>query len=179
LITIEESVLTIDEAELASFPHGIIRLDASGKILYYNDAAALLSGIPAKKNRWLNFSEDVAPCTAVKNFQGRFNEFVATSGSRIEQFAFLFRYIRGDKQVRITFVRRAGDEQRIFIVVNATTVAPQSSSSERTTTTTTTAVTTLEVCCRAESGSATKPSVLASPRSTSGIVVAEIKLAAA
>ncbi len=66
-----------------------------------------------------NFFRDVAPCTAVKDFQGRFNEFVQTTGNRIESFDFLMKFVWGDRLVTITMVKRAVPAESIFLVVNA------------------------------------------------------------
>ncbi len=63
-----------------------------------------------------NFFRDVAPCTAVKAHQGRFNEFAAAAQVRSETFGFSYPFGFGNKQVTITMVRRTAAEDFIFIV---------------------------------------------------------------
>lgn len=118
MATIEEQILALSEADLETFPLGIIRLDRSGTILHYNRAEAELAR-QTTPTVGLNFFRDVAPCTAVKDFQGRFDDFVATPGSRIEQFSFLFRFAWGNRRVNISLVRRSGSPESFYIVVNA------------------------------------------------------------
>lgn len=55
-----------------------------------------------------NFFTEVAPCTAVKEFQGRFNEFLAGS-ERTLRFNFTFSFKHGPVEVEIFFLRRAED----------------------------------------------------------------------
>jgi hypothetical protein len=75
----------------------------------------------------LNFFREVAPCTAVKRFQGTFNEAMKTRGSRIERFKFEFPFAWGVKQVTIGMVRRVrrtgfDTDESIFIVIYSTPV---------------------------------------------------------
>jgi photoactive yellow protein len=119
-----EQIPTMSEAELAALPLGVIRLDRAGTILSYNDAEAK----PARRSAravGLNFFRDVAPCTAVKEFQGRFNNFITQSANRSEPFSFLFRFgWGGEREVTITMVKRNSPEERIYIVVSATDMGP-------------------------------------------------------
>ena len=112
-------VLTMSEKELNSLPFGIIRINALGDILYYNNAQAVLAHREKLTTIGLNFFRDVAPCTDVKNFHGRFNDFVQLPQSKIEPFSFFFRFAWESKPVKvnITFVRRAGVTNEFYIVV--------------------------------------------------------------
>ena len=112
-----EQIPTLSEAELDGLPQGIIRLDKSGKILYYSHAQAELAHRTIATTVGLNFFTEVAPCTAVRDFQGRFNAFVAAPNAKIEPFAFEFRFPWGIKKVFITMVKRSGTESRIYVVV--------------------------------------------------------------
>jgi photoactive yellow protein len=60
-----ERILNLSEAELDALPLGIIRLDQSGKILYYNASQAELGHLTSKGSIGRNFFTEVAPCTAV------------------------------------------------------------------------------------------------------------------
>jgi photoactive yellow protein len=120
--TVEEQILHLSEAQLDVFPIGVLRLDRTGKILSYNQAQAQFAHRSAATTVGLNFFRDVAPCAAVKSFQGRFNEFFM-KGSKVDRFSFNFRFATGDKQVTIGMVRRDGTEASAYIVVYATPIA--------------------------------------------------------
>jgi len=72
-----ESVDRMSESELDTLPFGAIRLDRDGKVLSYNAAEAKLTGRDPKRVIGRNFFTDVAPCTNVQAFAGRFREGVA------------------------------------------------------------------------------------------------------
>ncbi len=110
----ERDIVGLSEVELNALPFGIIRLDKTGKILYYNQAQADLAHRTIATTVGLNFFSDVAPCASVKSFQGRFNEFLTAPGSRIVPFEFLFRFDWGTRKVSITMVKRAEDDT-VFI----------------------------------------------------------------
>lgn len=63
--------------ELDRLPFGIIQLDDTGRILHYNDYESRLAGVPRDSAVGKNFFTEVAPCTDVKDFAGRFREGVA------------------------------------------------------------------------------------------------------
>lgn len=117
---VDDLLLELTEAQLDDMPQGIIRLDADGTILYYNRAQAdTLARLAQRTTSAIgsNFFRDVAPCTAVQGFQGRFNDFVAAPGTRIKPFRFLFRLSWGSRWATITMVRRAHTQDGVYIVV--------------------------------------------------------------
>jgi photoactive yellow protein len=60
------------EQELDGLPFGAIQLDAKGKILKYTDYESKLAGIAKVQAIGKQFFTEVAPCTNVKGFHGRF-----------------------------------------------------------------------------------------------------------
>src|SRR4051794_36005701 len=72
-----ESVEKMQENDLDTLPFGAIRLDTNGKVLSYNAAEAKLTGRDPKRVIGRNFFTQVAPCTNVQAFAGRFREGVA------------------------------------------------------------------------------------------------------
>jgi len=68
---------SVSEAELDSLPYGVIQLDATGKVLRYNAFEAGLSGLNKQKVVGKNFFKQIAPCTDLQQFHGRFREGVA------------------------------------------------------------------------------------------------------
>jgi photoactive yellow protein len=114
----DQELLDMSASEVNALPQGIVRLDATGKILYYSQTQATFTGRTVADTIGKNFFTDVAPCTAVKNFQGRFLDFVARPGALIESFVFLFRFATSAERVNITFLRQADLADSVCIVVN-------------------------------------------------------------
>ena len=118
MMTIDQQVNGMSESELDALPLGIIRLDRDAKILYYSASQAEFARRDAAATIGSNFFRDVAPCAAVKAFQGRFNDFVAApGGSLIEPFEFEFRFTWGLRRVTITLIRSTHGDESFFIVV--------------------------------------------------------------
>lgn len=76
-------------AELDALPYGMIQLDARGTVLRYSRAESRLSGRAAAACVGRNFFHDIAPCTRVAEFLGRFEAGVAAR-QLDEVFAFRF-----------------------------------------------------------------------------------------
>jgi photoactive yellow protein len=122
--TIGAQLNGMSKVELDNLPVGVIELDRSGKILYCNKSQAELAGRKAATTVGLNFFYDVAPCTAVKAFQGRFNEFVENHDEKlIDPFDFVFDFPWGFRQVAITMVRGTQGSESFYVVVAVTPVA--------------------------------------------------------
>ncbi len=68
---------SISEAELDSKPYGVIQLDGEGRVLRYNAFESQLSGLNQQKVIGKNFFTQIAPCTGVQEFYGRFKEGMA------------------------------------------------------------------------------------------------------
>ncbi len=112
----------LSETELGALPFGVIELDAAGTVLHYNAAEAALSGQESSRVTGTNFFLDVAPCTAVKEFQGRFRSFMELE-SASESFDFTFSFPTHTAQVRIVFVR-SGRGTAFVLVRSKTSRAP-------------------------------------------------------
>lgn len=86
-------------AELDALPYGMIQLDPEGTVLRYSAAEARLSGLSAGETVGRNFFRDVAPCTQVAEFFGRFQDGVrARQLDAVFNFRFAF---RPPKDVRV------------------------------------------------------------------------------
>ena len=113
---IDDSIFTMNRSELDAYPDGVITLDRAGTIVRYNRAEAVLARRNQDDTIGLNFFTDVAPCTAVQDFQGRFDAFASQRDSRIERFDFIFKFAWGYQDVGITLIRKAGfDEINVLI----------------------------------------------------------------
>ncbi len=100
--------------QIDELPLGLIELDGDATVLVYNRAEADLAHLKAESVIGRNFFTEIAPCTAVKEFQGRFNVFRA-SNEKMRRFNFTFHFAHGETEVEIVMVRR--DNNRIVFVV--------------------------------------------------------------
>ena len=99
-------VTDLDEEGLDQQPFGIIRLDREGNILSYN----LYEEKQARRKRedvvGRNFFTEVAPCTKVKSFYGRFREGVASRELEATfGFVFCLRHVTRNVDVSLFYKR--------------------------------------------------------------------------
>ena len=94
-------VKDLSEAELEQLPFGAIELDTAGIILRYNGFEAKLSGIARSRALGKHFFTELAPCTNVKEFYGRFQEGVARKRMQ-EKFRYHFSFKKNPVNVTIT-----------------------------------------------------------------------------
>lgn len=91
----------IAEDEFDRLPFGAIELDTQGKILKYNAFESRISGVKRANAVGKNFFAEVAPCTVVKQFYGRFKEGVK-KGDLHEKFRFHFAFVKNPVDVNVT-----------------------------------------------------------------------------
>jgi photoactive yellow protein len=103
--------------DLDALPFGVIVVDRSGTILEYNAYERELASMGERKMIGLNFFHDVAPCTAIAEFEGRFETFLDSAETSIEPFEFVFPFPRGAQRVRVIFVRSSNTSDRATICV--------------------------------------------------------------
>ena len=96
-----ESISRMNESQLDELPFGAIRLDKEGKILSYNATEAKLTGRDPKRVIGRNFFTDVAPCTNVQSFAGRFREGVAKGDMHVI-FPYRFDFQMAPRDVTVT-----------------------------------------------------------------------------
>ncbi|MGD0475415.1 MAG: PAS domain-containing protein [Candidatus Velthaea sp.] len=118
-----DKVQLLRNADLDSAPLGVIVVDRNGKILEYNAYERSLAHMGDRDVTGRNFFTDVAPCTAIRDFQGRFGEFLNSEETSIEPFEFIFAFPHGPERVSVVFVRLADDRERATICVIRTEVA--------------------------------------------------------
>jgi photoactive yellow protein len=119
MVRVEDALFTLTNDELDGYPVGVITLDRAGVILHYNRAEAAFSGFSAGEVVGRRFFGDVAPCTAVREFEGRFLQFSAGSETACERFRFAFRFAWGLYNVEITMMRKAGRSDIHLLVETA------------------------------------------------------------
>ena len=106
----DDRIFDMDRKELDAYPDGVITVDRKGIIKRYNKTEATLARREGAETLGLNFFTDVAPCTAVQDFKGRFDTFALGQGSGVERFDFTFRFAWGRQDVGITMIRRSGSD---------------------------------------------------------------------
>jgi photoactive yellow protein len=113
-------------ADLDALPFGVILVDRAGTILEYNTYERSMAALGERNVIGRNFFTDVAPCTAIREFQGRFGEFLSSADTSIEPFEFVFAFARGPVRVSVVFVRLANDQESATICVLRSEVAEPS-----------------------------------------------------
>jgi photoactive yellow protein len=82
---------TLSREELDELPVGVIQLDRDGTVLQYNETESSLARFSRGDVVGRNFFAEIAPCTAVRDFQGRFDEGVRR-GELDTTFGYRFRF---------------------------------------------------------------------------------------
>ena len=112
-----EKAKTLTGGDLDALPFGVIVVDRSGTILEYNAYERRLANMGDTVMIGRNFFRDVAPCTAIVDFEGRFEAFLDSADTSIEPFQFVFPFPSGPQRVSVIFVRSASDDGRATICV--------------------------------------------------------------
>ena len=102
--------------ELDALPFGAIQLSGDGTIIAYNRSESSLSGLAPEEVLGKNFFRDVAPCTSVKEFVGRFEALRAKGENGRSKMRFVFKFARGAKLVEIVMVYRAATDTATLLV---------------------------------------------------------------
>lgn len=97
----------LSESELDALPFGVIVLSEDGTVLAYNRAEGELAGRKPEEVVGRHFFTDVAPCTAVQDFQGAFQAFCEGEDAS-KTFRFTFRFPSGSVRVQILFLHKEG-----------------------------------------------------------------------
>lgn len=110
-----ESITRMDEQQLDALPFGAIRLDANGTVLSYNHAESQLTGRDPKRVIGKNFFTEVAPCTNVQVFAGRFREGMAKKQLHAI-FPYRFDFKMAPRDVTVTlFYSQQTDSAWVFV----------------------------------------------------------------
>ena len=110
-----ENITRMDESQLDELPFGAIRLDKQGKVLSYNMTESKLTGRDPKRVIGRNFFTDVAPCTNVQGFAGRFREGVAKGDMHVI-FPYRFDFQMAPRDVSVTlFYSKQSDTAWVFV----------------------------------------------------------------
>lgn len=112
----------LSKEQLDQLPCGAIRVDAEGRILFYSRAQALLTHREPETVIGRNFFSELAPCTVVPEFFGRFRQGVLT-GNLNTTFEFVFDFDMQPVQARIS-MRASEQADEFWILVEPLRTLP-------------------------------------------------------
>lgn len=98
-----QRVDSLSPGELDALPFGMIQLDERGNILKYNQTEADLARVRQDRQVGRNFFDELAPCTKVREFHGRFRDGIEQR-KLYETFGFVFKFDHGWRNVAITLM---------------------------------------------------------------------------
>ncbi|ACA17598.1 multi-sensor signal transduction histidine kinase [Methylobacterium sp. 4-46] len=104
----------LSTGEIDALDLGVVQVDSDGTILLYNRAESVFSGRSAERVVGRNFFRDVAPCTRLPAFYGRFREGVRR-GVLDEVFSFAYGFDPQPLRVRVA-LRGSATPGRYWIV---------------------------------------------------------------
>ncbi len=109
------TVTGMNNEELDGLPIGAIRLDVGGKILAFNRTESALSGFAKEAVLGRNFFTEIAPCTNVQRFAGRFRDGVAKKELHAV-FPYHFKFAHGAVDVTVTlYYHKASDTVWVLV----------------------------------------------------------------
>ncbi len=100
----------VDSSVLETLPVGVVRLDAQGTILAYNRQESARFGHKTAEVIGRSFFDDIAPCSSVQEFRGRFEELTKTNTPGRARLEFIFCYQEETQLVRIVMLWDAKKE---------------------------------------------------------------------
>ena len=86
-----EELAKMSSEQLDTLPYGVIELAPDGTIINYNAGEADLSGRAPEQVKGKNFFTQVAPCTDVRDFHGRFLDLIEHRAVN-QEFEFVFTF---------------------------------------------------------------------------------------
>jgi photoactive yellow protein len=110
----EERLRRMSPEEFDALPFGAIKLSTEGRVLIYNAAESAFSRREAPSVLGQRFFEEIAPCTNVAHFRGRFDALVQ-KGRGTESFDFQFHFRWGSRHVRIRLMVLGDGSRWVFV----------------------------------------------------------------
>ena len=107
-------VLTADE--LDNLPVGMIQLSTDATVLKYNQTESDLTRVAKEEAIGKNFFDDVAPCTKVQEFHGRFLEGVAAKNLNTI-FNYQFRFKDGRQKDVVISMFYSASTDTVWVLV--------------------------------------------------------------
>ncbi|WP_437950830.1 PAS domain-containing protein [Sorangium sp. So ce296] len=111
-----ERLAEMTSQEVDDLPYGFIMLDEEGVVLLYNRYEQRMSRLPSARVVGRNFFQEIAPCTRVEAFLGRFRALAQQPPGATDRFAFRFHFLHGAQDVFVQLARAPVD--RVFMTVH-------------------------------------------------------------
>jgi photoactive yellow protein len=111
---IETKAMHADESTLNRIDFGVIQVDDSGTVQFFNKYESELSGVDPSDANGKNFFTELAPCSNNRLFRGRFKEGVR-KGKLNEQFTYTYTYKMRPTLVEVRLCRSEDGRNWIFV----------------------------------------------------------------
>lgn len=106
----------LTEDELDSLPVGMIQLDRAGTVLRFNQTESSLARMDKTDALGRSFFDEVAPCTRVQEFYGRFVEGVENRNLHTV-FPYQFRFRDGRQKNVIISMFYSASTETVWVLV--------------------------------------------------------------
>lgn len=111
-----ENLLQLGPTDYDRLPFGFITVDRDGYIQRFNAFETAYSGMREEDVVGRNFFHDVAPCTSVRDFEGRFRGMIEEGADGVARFRYVFRFAGGERLVQVSMTFIASEDRGIIIV---------------------------------------------------------------
>lgn len=106
----------LTEDELDSLPVGMIQLDRDGTVLKFNQTESSLARVDKSEALGKSFFDEVAPCTKVQEFHGKFVEGVENRNLHTV-FPYQFRFRDGREKNVVISMFYSGSTDTVWVLV--------------------------------------------------------------
>jgi photoactive yellow protein len=106
----------LTEDELDSLPVGMIQLDRDGTVLRFNQTESSLARVEKSEAVGKSFFDEVAPCTKVQEFHGKFVEGVQNRNLHTV-FPYQFRFRDGRQKNVVISMFYSGSTETVWVLV--------------------------------------------------------------
>jgi photoactive yellow protein len=106
----------LTEDELDSLPVGMIQLDRNGTVLRFNQTESSLARVEKGEAVGKSFFDEVAPCTKVQEFHGKFVEGVENRNLHTV-FPYQFRFRDGRQKNVVISMFYSGSTDTVWVLV--------------------------------------------------------------
>lgn len=108
---------SLTEEQFDTLPFGVVQLDEGGRIILYNQAEETIARRTREEVYSKHFFEEVAPCTHVSDFYGRWERLKQGEEGDHQVFSFRFLFPWGTKDVRIRMVLGSNGSSWLLISI--------------------------------------------------------------
>jgi photoactive yellow protein len=112
-----ERLASMSADEVNDLPYGFLILDREGVVRLYNRYESRMSRLDPRRVVGRNWFRDIAPCTRVEAFLGRFQRLLHDPAVTSERFAFRFHFMHGAQDVTVQMTRAPDEGGSVFMTV--------------------------------------------------------------